>query len=360
MKKSKTIFRIAIVFNQKREVKGDMPEDMYAEFDDIEVPNAIKEVMNDDGYSVDILEADKFVFEKLRKGGYDFVFNIAEGVVGESRESHIPAMLEILGIPYSGSGILTQAIALDKKRTKEILLYHGLPTPKYQLFNLPNEKLDSNLGYPLIVKPNAEGSSKGIKDSSLVNSNDELKKMIEFIIGNYKQKALAEEYLPGREFTVALLGNPEKVYRMPILEIFVDRYPDSCGVYTYNNKYVAEDDSFSGIADIPVELKKRIYDIAVSSFKVLECRDMARVDIRCDKSGNPSIIEVNPLPGLHPKVEHVSYFTKACRLGGLDYGDMIRSILYFSFQRNGLLGAMKKDGVEYLLGKLNKIDREVM
>jgi len=172
----------------------------------------------------------------------------------------------------------------------------------------------------------------------------------------YSQSALAEEYLPGREFTVALLGNQKKIYKMPIVEIFVDKYPNSKGVYTYNHKYVSEDDSFSGIADLPSELRKKIYNIAELAFKVLECRDMARVDIRCDKSGEPSIMEINPLPGMHPKPEHVSYFTKACRLAGLSYDEMICSILYFAFQRNGLLDAMSSSLTNDLLEKLEKID----
>ena len=238
----------------------------------------------------------------------------------------------MLGVPYTGSGVLTHAIALDKRRTKEVLVYHKIPTPDWQLFD--SAEAGIKLKLPCIVKPIAEGSSKGIRNSSLVQTEEELKNMVGFVIKNYRQPALVEEFLPGREFTVALFGN-DRIYKMPIVEILVNKYPDSKGIYTFEHKYKHEDDSFSELAEIGPGLRKEIYDIATRSFRALGCNDFCRVDIRCDKEGKPYVIEVNPIPGIHPQQEHVSYFTKACRLAGLSYDEIITAILYFAFERHG-------------------------
>ena len=380
-KQLKKRLRIAVVFNQQKEAEDGLPEDMYAEFDEIGVPLAIKKALEkntDSVDSVDILEADETLFSKLVKGRYNFVFNMAEGLKGESRESHVPAILEMLGIPYSGSGVLAHAITLDKAKTKDLLLYYGIPTPAYQLFGSPDEKLSPGLRFPFVVKPNAEGSSKGIRDSSFVNNEAELRKMVELVIKTYKQKALVEEYLQGREFTVSLLGNSGgaevagtqeaaglfemagsrgRIYRLPILEIFVHKYHGSSGLCTYKHKFVVEDDSFSSIADIPSFLKQTMYEMALKTFKVLGCRDMSRIDMRCDENDRPFVIEVNSLPGMHPKVEHVSYLTKAARLVGISYDDMINAIAYFALERNSMPVHIDETSAKQLMALLDKADK---
>ncbi|MFH1848895.1 MAG: KamA family radical SAM protein [archaeon] len=347
--------KMAVVFNLKKEAGEGVPEDFYAEFDDMSVPSAIRDVLEKNGYSADLLEADEELYHKLRKGNYAFVFNIAEGMNGESRESQVPAMLEMLGIPYTGSGVLAMGLTLDKAKTKEILENNRIATAKFQLFNSWDEPLNRQLEFPLFVKPNSEGSSKGIKHDSVVYNENQLRKMLKYTIKSYKQAAIVEEYLEGREFTVSLFADAKRVFRMPILEIDLTKYPDSDQIYTYNNKFVCEDDSFITQADIPAQLRKEIYGLATSTFQVLGCRDFARVDIRCSNTGVPHVIEVNPLPGVHPKPEHVSLFTKACRLAGLDYESMIQSIIYLAMARH----AIPNSRHDTILKKLEKIDAEV-
>ncbi|MBU0758190.1 MAG: KamA family radical SAM protein [Nanoarchaeota archaeon] len=169
--------KIGVVFNSKRHPEANQPEDFYAEFDNIIVPLAIKDALTNAGHMPTLIEADEELYLNLKQGNYDFVFNIAEGLRGESRESQVPAMLDMLGIPYSGSGVLTQAITLDKVRTKETLLFHGIHTPKYQLFKSPLNKLNPDLQFPMIVKPVGEGSSNELRMIllSMMKMNSEIK-----------------------------------------------------------------------------------------------------------------------------------------------------------------------------------------
>jgi D-alanine-D-alanine ligase len=343
-----------VLYNEKRPVPEGAPADQNAEYDDIVVPMAIKSSIEKLGFKAELVEADENAYVKLQRGRFDFVFNIAEGLHGESRESHFPAILEMLKIPYTGSGILTHALTLDKKRTKDFLEKQGLPTAKSQVFSSGDELLDESLRFPLVVKPNSEGSSKGITERSLVNDEPALRKVAKELISDYGHSAIAEAYLPGREFTVALLGNKGEVYRMPIIEIFVDRYGSDASIATYENKFVKDTDSHSGVAEIDSGLRKKIHDYAVECFEALDCRDFCRVDFKCDKHGMPNVLELNSLPGVHPKFEHVSYFPKACRLAGLDYDEMIACILYFGLKRHKKESVLK--GRAAFLKKLKKID----
>ena len=334
--------RIAVVYNSKIPLQKGDPEDMYAECDDVSVPKAIKFALETAGYEADILEADVRFYGKIAAGGYDFVFNIAEGTRGASRESQVPAMLEALGIPYTGSDVLTQAITLDKRRTKEILLYHGISTPRYQFFRSWNARLREDLRFPLIVKPNAEGSSKGIINSSLVRDEFELRAMLKFVLKTYKQPALVEEFLEGREFTVALLGNrPLRV--MPIVEVKFDELPASINrLDSFEVKWIWDHpdnpiDSIICPAKITRSLEKAIRQTALRSFTALDLRDLCRIDMRLDDCGVPHVLDVNALPGLIPDPAENSRFPKACFATGMSYEEIILTILVEAQIRYGLM-----------------------
>jgi len=333
--------RIAVVFNMKKDAPKNMPEDAYAEFDEITVPLAIKKALEKKGHIAELVEANESFVEKIKKGEYDFVFNIAEGLNSGARESQVPAILDMLGIPYTGSGVLTQAITLDKTRTKEILMYHGVPTPGYQLFNHWDEKISKNIAFPLIIKPNAEGSSKGIRNNSLVNNEKELKKMVKFVVTNYNQSALAEEYLEGREFTVSVIGNnPPRV--LPIVEITFDYLPpgvhkfDSYEVKWYWDNPTNPVDPVVCPAKIDDELRKKIEDVALRAYKALGIVDLCRMDMRLDKEGTPHIIDVNALPGLMPDPLENSRFPKSCYTAGMSYEKIINTVLNEAMKRYGL------------------------
>jgi lysine 2,3-aminomutase len=339
--------RIAVAFNLKKEAPKDQPVDAYAEFDEINVPMAIQKALQKKGYIAELVEANEEFFEKMKTGNYDFVFNMAEGLNAGARESQVPAILDMLGIPYTGSGVLTQAITLDKTKTKEILIYHGVPTPSYQLFNHWEEKISSDLVFPLIVKPNAEGSSKGIRNNSLVNNEKELKKMVKYVISTYKQAALAEEYLDGREFTVAVIGNsPPRV--LPIVEITFDYLPagvnkfDSYEVKWYWDNPTNPVDPIVCPAKVDEELRKKIEEVALRTYKVLGIVDLCRMDMRLDKEGIPHVIDVNALPGMMPDPLENSRFPKACYTAGMNYDKIINTVLNEAMKRYGLLTETKR------------------
>jgi lysine 2,3-aminomutase len=334
--------KVAVAFNLKRQPEINMPEDYYAEYDDIAVPMAIKTSLESAGHHAELVEADQGFYEKVRAGNFDFVFNIAEGINGDARESQVPAILDMLGIPYTGSGVLTQAITLDKKRTKEILLHNGVATPKYQLFTSWKERLNPELKFPMFVKPNAEGSSKGIRNNSLVKNEEELRKMLKFVIQNYKQSALVEEFLEGREFTVSVLGNsPAKV--MPIVEIRFDYLPPDVNKFdSYEVKWIWDNpsnpiDPIICPARISKDLERTIKDTAIRAYKTLGIVDFCRMDMRLDSNGVPSVLDVNALPGLMPDPKENSRFPKSCFTAGMKYEEIITSVFDAALERYGML-----------------------
>ena len=262
---------------------------------------------------------------------------------GVSREAQVPAMLDMLQIPYTGSDPQTLSICLDKARTKEILSYYKIKNPKFIIADDPETINCSELRFPLIVKPALEGSSKGIYSSSFVKDETELKNEVERIVKEYRQDALIEEFLEGREFTVAMMGNNSETDVLPIVEINFSEFPkDFIPIYSYEAKWILDTkenplDVFSCPAKIDAELEQKIKETAIRAYKVLKCRDWSRIDIRLDKEGEPNIIEINPLPGILPNPEDNSCYPKAARTAGLSYQEMINKVLYVAAKRYNLV-----------------------
>lgn len=315
--------------------------DKYAEWDDADTINAVKNAIEKAGHEVTMIEADEFAYEKLKTERPDIVFNMAEGYGGSSRESYIPAMLELLGIPYTASDPVAINICHDKSRCKEVLSYYNIPTPSFYIAGAavngyPKAK------FPSIVKPLHEGSSKGIYNSSLVRSKTELNREIIRIKRDYNQPSIIEDFLEGREFTVAVLGNAEKTRVLPIVEINLSCVPIGFNpVYSYEVKWFFDTrenklEIFTCPAKISAKLRKRIEKLCLDAFKVLRIRDWARIDVRCDKEGNPYIIEINPLPGILPNPDDNSCFPKAAREAGISYDKLIQSVLNMAIQRYSL------------------------
>ena len=316
--------------------------DTYAEWDTWETINAVKHAI-ESFHNVTMIEADHFAFEKFKEYKPDIVFNIAEGFNGNGREAQIPAMLEMLQIPYTGSDPLTLSICLDKARTKEILSYYKIPNSKFLVAGDLNHISNSNYNFPLIVKPISEGSSKGIYSSSFVNNPKELKDEVERITSEYKQYALIEEFLPGREFTIAVLGNSKTAEVLPIVEINFNEFPeDFIPLYSYEAKWILDTkenplDVFTCPALLDKQLEEKIKNISLQAYNILRCRDWSRIDIRLDKDGQPNIIEINPLPGILPNPEENSCFPKAARAIGLNYNDMINRVLLEAAKRYNII-----------------------
>lgn len=315
--------------------------DTYAEWDDEETISAVEGAIKKAGHEVIRIEADENAYNKLKDTRPDIVFNMAEGFGGASRESHIPSLLEMLNIPYTASDPITIGNCHDKSRCKEILSYHGVPNPSFFITDI-SVNGSPKVKYPAFVKPLHEGSSKGIYNSSLVHSKDELNREITRIKKDYNQPSIIEDFLDGNEFTVALLGNGENTRVLPIVEINMDTLPKNFPkIYSYEVKWYFDTrenklDIFSCPAKISETLKNKIESICLGAYKALRIRDWARMDVRCDSAGNPYIIEINPLPGVLPNPDDNSCFPKAAREVGIDYDNLIQTVLNSAIERYGL------------------------
>ncbi len=337
--------RVGLTYNLKRQVRAEegLPEDFSAEYDDESTVEAIAEALKKGGCEVTKIEADEDAYGKVKRLKPDIVFNIAEGLRGESRESHIPAMLEMLGIPYTGSGPLTLAVALDKALTHQVLASSGVPSPKFQVFRRADEKISKRLKLPLVVKPLAEGSSKGVRNNSIVRDERSLREQVSWVIKTYNQPAIVESFLSGREFTVGLIGNDDPIV-LPIVEILLDKLPEGANpLYSYEAKWVWDVpqkplEIFNCPANISKSLEKQIERIALKTFRALNCRDLCRIDMRLDKDGKPRVLEVNPLPGLIPDPAAHSCLPEAARAAGFTYEELICTILWQALKRYGLQG----------------------
>jgi D-alanine-D-alanine ligase len=314
--------------------------DLYAEWDDIHTIRAVESALAT-RHRVTLVEADLDAFETFRHLRPDLVFNLAEGLLGSSREAQIPAMLEMLDLPYTGSDPVTLGICLDKRRTKEILACHGVPTPHFALVHSLAE-IPSHLRYPLMVKPILEGSSKGVTDSALVTDDSALARQLGWVLETYRQPALVEEFLPGREFTVALLGNVPHLRVLPIVEINFDTLPAGVNpIYSYEAKWVWDREEnplqiFTCPATLDPGLQDEIEQLCRRAFCVLGCRDWCRIDVRLDALGRANIIELNPLPGILPRPEQNSCFPKAARAAGLSYEQLICGVVDAACERLAL------------------------
>ncbi len=316
--------------------------DTFAEWDTWDTINAVKGAI-ECFHEVKMIEADKNAYLRFTEMQPDIVFNIAEGFNGVSREAQIPAILDMLGIPYTGSDPLTLATCLDKARTKEILSYYKVPNARFVIAESPSEVTNLDMKFPLIVKPVSEGSGKGIFSSSFVENKKDLIREVERITYEYKQSALIEEFLPGREFTAAVMGNGPEAEVLPIVEINYKDFPDDfIPIYSYEAKWILDTkenplDVFHCPARISPELEKAIKENVLRTYNLLRCRDWSRIDIRLDDRGIPNIIEVNPLPGILPDPEENSCFPKAARTAGINYNDMINKVLFAAAKRNNLI-----------------------
>jgi D-alanine-D-alanine ligase len=317
-----------------RELVENYPErldDTFAEWDSMETIDAVKNALELGGHDVTLVEADEFAYEKLKDIKPEFVFNVAEGYYGASRESQIPAMLEMLNIPFTGSDSITIGICHDKSRCKEILSYYNIPNSKFFISNIQFDK--NNLEFPKFVKPLHEGSSKGIYNSSLANNLKELESEIARIKECYNQPALVEDFIGGKEFTVAMLGNGENVKVLPIVEVNLDFVPEGFNkIYSYEVKWFFDTrenqlDIFTCPAKISKEIYQSIEKVCRDAYNVLRIKDWARIDVRLDKNNIPNIIEINPLPGILPDPRDNSCYPKAARHAGMDYNAMINAVL---------------------------------
>ncbi len=284
------------------------------------------------GYSTEVLEGDKSLLANLeafmppqgdgRAGG--LVFNMAYGIQGGSRYTHVPAMLEMAGVPYTGAGPLGHAISLDKIVTKIQMQSAGIPTPKYCAMGTAESSPDG-LRFPLIVKPRHESTSYGLR---VVTKPGELQEAVLAVVTRYQQEALVEEFVEGREIAVALLGN-DPVQVLPLVEYDFGNRP--LKVVAWEDKNHKQPDPPRKVCPAPLDegLAERLRTLALATFRACHCRDYARVDIRLDAGGNPFVLEINSMASLGSG----SSYVMAAQTAGYAFPTLIRRIVDVAHER---------------------------
>ncbi|MDX1615264.1 MAG: hypothetical protein R3300_13200 [Candidatus Promineifilaceae bacterium] len=348
---------VALLANLKKNAPtwSGMSADHWDDLDSEETTDAIIAALEAGGHRVTFVEGDTSLQQRLEAEPPDICFNICEGHFGDAREAQIPAILEMLRLPYTGSRVLTLALALDKPMTKRVLAYHSLPTPAFQTFERVSEPLDPDMRFPLFVKPSREGTGMGISAESIVHDENQLRAQLRRLFERYDQPALAEHFIEGREVTVGVVGNlstpvawrlPEdeeapRVSRgltfLPPLEVDMSRYPaEEAGVYTSRIKTeLAHEFHYLCPAPLTAAAVEELNWLTAATFRVTGCQDVARVDFRLDAHDNnkPYILEINPLPGLNPDYSDLCIEARA---EGWTYSELVNRILDEACQRVGL------------------------
>ncbi|MFH1046628.1 MAG: ATP-grasp domain-containing protein [Candidatus Omnitrophota bacterium] len=334
--------KVALVYNIKQAKKPGLAADYCSEFDSQETIDAVVQAISSAGHEVLLVGADEHFLDWLKNNRVDIVFNMAEGKSGPGREAEVPALLDFLHIPYTGSGVLTMALALDKAMTKRIFTSYGIPTPRFQLFKQQDEQLRPDLHFPLIVKPNCEGSAKGIHATSVVKSPDRIAEEVARIKKLYRQDVLVEEFIEGIEVTVGILGNNPPAI-LPVLEIDFSHCKNSGeSFYSWEVKEYQGVDSrypdpqFFCPARLAKEQEEGVKKVALQAHQALGCLDISRVDIRLSSESIPYVLEINPLPGLDPKESNLTRMTQSA---GMRYADLINAILDNALERYQLNSA---------------------
>ncbi len=297
-------------------------EEDTAEFDRRDTIDAIERAIQGCGHNTQRIGHIKKLTERLVNGDkWDLVFNIAEGLKGLSREAQVPAILDAYGIPYTFSDAVVMGLTLHKGYTKNIIRDSGIPTADFAVIASLDELDMVSLPYPLFAKPIAEGTGKGINSSSKADSRNELNSLVASLLTRYNQPVLIETYLPGREFTVGIVGSGRKAESVGVVEIILRKSAEE-SAYSYINKERCED--FVEYRKVNDSMSKEAEEVALNSWITLGCRDAGRVDVRADSYGTVNFIEVNPLAGLHP--EH-SDLPIICSAYGISYSSLIERII---------------------------------
>ncbi len=351
MKKRWKVAVLANIKDENQPKPEGVPPDAFADYDHIETVEAICAALETDGHTAIFIEANRDLPFALRREQPDICFNMAEGLGGDAREAQTPALLELLGIPYTGSRVLTNGISLDKTLTKRIWRDRKLPVAPFQEFLTGEEALRPDLKFPLFVKPAREGTGMGVDMKAVVYGEKELRERVQYIIAMYRQPALVETFLPGREFTIGILGRADaKLYsrhpewyekdgfhRFPVLELDTGA---SEGPWIYTNEAKSKDvgpedaPGFFCPANIEPDLEKKLKHLALRAHLLINALDVSRTDVRLDEEGNPRLMEINTLPGLTPNYSDLCLQAKA---EGMRYEDLILEILYLGASRWGML-----------------------
>jgi len=303
-------------------------EEETAEFDKEDTIEALAKGLAALGFAVDRVGSARSLVNALADGRrWDLVFNIAEGLYGLGREALVPALLDAYRIPYTFSDPLVMALCLDKAACKRFVRDLGLPTPDFAVVRTDKDIAQVGLPYPVFAKPVAEGTGKGVSAASRAGDKKELAAVCRALLKRFQQPVLVEEYLPGREFTVGIVGTGEMARPVGVMEVALNGSAEP-GAYSYSNKANFE----KLVQYLPVEgsAAAEARDLALAVWRGLGCRDGGRVDIRMDAAGRASFLEVNPLAGLNPVISDLPIL---CAMNGVPYQDLLGMIVQSALER---------------------------
>jgi D-alanine-D-alanine ligase len=324
---------VGLTYDLKTDYKlkdGD-PPDAYAEFDHPSTIDVIAKAIESQGFKTKRIGNVSDLLEKIDTLKVDIVFNISEGLSGRNRESQVPMLLELKDIPFVGADPLTLGMTLDKVIAKKIFLADKIPTPKFfEIRSLDSFTDTDHMHFPMIVKPRFEGSSKGLSESSRVESLEQLKKQAGYIIETYKQPALVEEFISGQEFTVAVVGN-DPGEALPPVQISIDGDLNLQDKFYTFSRITSNRLEYVCPAPIEKKLAAKLQDLALRVYTTVDCLDFGRVDFRVDAKGNPYVLEINPLPSLSTE----DVFPLVAKAVGLTYEEIIGKILRAALKRHG-------------------------
>ncbi len=326
------MMRIGFVYDAREDYRAlGFSEEAIAEFDTPETLHEIESVLTRNGHEVERIGHGRVLAERLVRGDrWDLVFSIAEGVRGRSREAQVPALCELFDQAYAFSDPLTNATTLDKGVAKRLARDQGVPTAPFAVLERADEAFAVDLPFPLFVKPVAEGTGKGCEAASKVRSHAELHAAAQRLIARFSQPAIVEPYLPGREFTVGVVGNGEDARAIAVMEVILLKDAEE-GVYSLLNKEQCERLVHYQLADD--EEARRAATSALRAYRALGCRDASRLDFRSDADGQPMFLEVNTLAGLHP---HHSDLPMLAGMAGMDYDALMAAIVDSAQMRYGI------------------------
>ena len=324
--------RVGIAYDLKSDylAEGYSAEEA-AEFDSEETITDIEDALKANGYETERIGNVRSLLSQLHNGKkWDIVFNICEGMNGIGREAQVPAILDVYNIPYTFSDVLVNSLTLHKGQTKRVIRDLGIPTADFAVVEKESDIDKINLPYPLFAKPIAEGTGKGINPNSRITKLSELKTVCLEKLIQFKQPVLVETFLPCREFTVGIIGTGDEAKAVGLMEVTFkeNKIKKEAQIYSYHSKA-----NYQELVDYTLpekEIADACFEVALSSWKGLGCRDGGRVDLRMDKNGIPNFIEVNPLAGLNATHSDLPILS---RMTGISYKELIGEIMKSAIKR---------------------------
>lgn len=322
-----TKYKIGLVYNKPKDLTVEEKELDPRSYRQAEIISSdIKKAFESRGHEVTLIPAStNLLYDIKQLGDIDVIFNSAVGINHKSEQSNVVGMLELIDIPFVGSSLLPQVVSLNKEHAKATFRAVEVPVSPFQVFYREDSKLDDDLDFPLFVKPVREGSAVGITDASKVKDEVELREQVKYILDNFNQPALVEGYLPGREFSVGVIGT-KKPETLPIMEVIIPEEYGSAQTVDVKAKNVVQRDC---PADITPELADEISKNVLKAYNALGCSEFARVDVKLDKDGVPNIIELNAIPALE---EGYAHYPLMAEVAGYDMGELVEKLVEEAIQ----------------------------